>query len=58
MGKNKKEHKYQQIEEIVERFRSLSTKQLIERRDLFGNSLSDPFKIAINLILKERGVKD
>jgi hypothetical protein len=58
MGKNKKQHKYQQVEEIVERFKSLSTKELIERRDLFGSSLADPFKIAINLILKERGVED
>jgi hypothetical protein len=58
MRKNKKEHKYKQVEEIVERFKNLSTKQLIERRDLFGSSLSGPFKIAINTILKERGVRD
>jgi hypothetical protein len=58
MSKNKKDYKYQQVEEIVDRIKNLSTKQLIERRDLFGSPLSDRFKTAINLMLKERGVKE
>jgi hypothetical protein len=58
MGKSKKDSEYEKVAEIVARFKDLSTKELIERRDLFGGSLPGPFKIAINLLLKQRGIKD
>jgi len=56
MAKSKKEKELKEIEEIVERFKNLSNKELKDRKHLFGGPLKDPFKIAINQILKSRGI--
>ena len=56
MAKSKKQKEHEEVELIVERFKGLSTEELINRRDLFGSSLSSPFKKAKDRILKSRGV--
>ncbi len=54
MANSKKEKELKEIEEIVERFKNLTTQELIGRKFLFGGYLKNPFKIAINRILKSR----
>lgn len=56
MGKSKKQKELEEIEAIVERFKNMSIQQLIDKKSVFGRPLNDPFKIAINQILKSRGV--
>ena len=56
MAKSKKEKELKEIEDIVERFKNLTDQELIDRKFLFGGYLKDPFKIAINQILKSRGI--
>jgi len=53
---SKKEKELKEIEEIVERFKNLTNKELIDRKFLFGGYLKAPFKAAINQILKSRGI--
>ena len=56
MSESKKQKELKEVEEIIERFKNLSTQQLIDRKFLFGGYLNTPFKKAINQILKSRGV--
>jgi hypothetical protein len=56
MGNSKKEKELKEVEEIVERFKNLTDQELIDRRSLFGGPLKKEFKIAINQILKSRGL--
>ena len=56
MGKSKKEKEFKEVEEIIGRFKHLSTEELIDRRSLFSWHVKSSFKIAINKILQSRGV--